>query len=361
MAALPPAKPTQRRSDWPAVAARIRSHAPAADRGDIGLADDLADLHQSGILHAIVQETGAHGSALQAATMLRRLGRVSLPVGRIVEGHANALKLIGLYGAPEQQARAALQAASGVIFGVWGADGTPGASLAWQDDAHAIMQGHKRFCSGIGVVGQAILTADTRDGVQLVLAFVTDPARADSSDWQVSGMRATASGAFDLNGLDVERLGDPGDYLREPYFEGGIWRYCALHTGGLEALAEFVRIHVGTSPDPHQMHRLARLVMLAETARLHVQAAALAVESGQSPETAVPRCLLAREAVEQACLDGLSIAERALGTFAFQSGSPVDLCRRDLAFFLRQANLDGKLTQAATALVALPAEVGEQW
>jgi len=129
----------------------------------------------------------------------------------------------------------------------------------------------------------------------------------------------------------------------------------------LEALAELVRQHIGATTDPNRLHRLGRMVLLADTARLHVDAAALAVETGTQTAAAVARALLAREAVEQACQEGLALAERALGTSAFRLGTPVDLCRRDLAFFLRQANLDGKLTEAAKSLRVLPGAVGDQW
>ncbi len=77
--------------------------------------------------------------------MLRRLGRVSLPVGRIVEGHVNALKLIALYGSADQQAQARAQAASGVIFGVWGADGVPRVSVEASKSSSVVMSGQKRF------------------------------------------------------------------------------------------------------------------------------------------------------------------------------------------------------------------------
>ena len=215
---------------WGKVADRITSRAAAADEGRITLSTDLSELHQSGILARLVHDATAE--PLQAATMLRRLGRVSLPVGRIVEGHVNAQKLIALYGTADQRANATADATAGVIFGVWGADGAPAASFTRGLGSGITLSGEKRFCSGLGLVGRAIMTAGGADGGQLVLADVTRPDRADASVWQVSGMRATASGTYDLNGLQAECLGKPGDYQIEPYFEGGTWRYSALHVGG---------------------------------------------------------------------------------------------------------------------------------
>lgn len=347
-------------TDWVRIAARIAERASTADKGAISLLSDLQDLAQSGLLLAITDYTGISPKPLCATKFFRRLGRVSLPVGRIVEGHVNALKLIALYGTKAQVGRSTAQAKAGVFFGVWGADGTPAASFVDAGGAEVELNGIKRFCSGIGMVGQAVLSVDGPDGIQLLITDVSDQQRGDISQWQVRGMRATMSGTYLLDGVKAEKLGRPGDYYRAPHFEGGIWRYAALHTGALEALAEIVRRHLGASPDPHQMHRLSRLVMLADTARLHVDAAAIAVELGTDVQAAVVRSLLAREAVEQACLGGLAIAERALGTSAFRAESRADLCRRDLAFFLRLANLDGKLTGAAELLAKIP-KVGEIW
>ena len=73
------------------------------------------------------------------------------------------------------------------------------------------------------------------------------------------------------------------------------------------------------------------------------------------------RALLARQAVETACQQGIALAERAVGTLAFASGTDIDRIRRDLAFFLRQADLDGKMQRAASALAGADQPVGEMW
>jgi alkylation response protein AidB-like acyl-CoA dehydrogenase len=357
---------SQTAEDRPDVFARIASHAFAADRGEITLAADLRDLHASGHMAAIVKDTGPCGNAVRAAELLRRIGRASLSVGRLVEGHANAMLLITLYGTTSQRDRAGQDVARGRLYGVWGADGEPPLSLAGTG-SHPRLSGSKAFCSGLGLVDCAVLTARQPSGAaQMLLADVSDPSRADASAWQVSGMRATASGRYDFNGVDAELLGRPGDLLHEPHFEGGTWRYAALHVGGLEALAEAFRAYLktrGRADEPLQRRRLADIVGLAETARLRVESAATAVATADAGnvELAVARALLAREAVEQCCLEAMAICDRGIGTLGFRSGSLVDLVRRDLGLFLRQANLDGKLEMAAQTLLDAPSVVGEMW
>jgi alkylation response protein AidB-like acyl-CoA dehydrogenase len=176
-------------------------------------------------------------------------------------------------------------------------------------------------------------------------------------------MRATCSGTHDLEVMDVaadDVLGRPGDVFREPHFEGGVWRYAAAHAGGAEALHEAMLCHLlarARAGDPHQEARIARSAIACETARLWVEAAAQRVEAGPA-ETAAARegaaayALLAREAVEEACLSVIATADRAMGMAAFDAGTPAERIRRDLSLFLRQAAPDAKRARAARALAA---------
>lgn len=347
-----------------AVLCDIAHRAPLADQGKATLAPDLADLHHAGLLAAVVTETGVGGNTRRGADVLRRIGRASLPVGRIVEGHANALRLIALYGSPAQRLDADRAAAKGAVYGVWGAEGKTPVTLTSKTAVAVELQGWKHFCSGLGLLAFAVLPVQTAQGPLLVLADVADAGRADAAIWQVSGMRATASGRYDFTGQSAQILGQPGDYLREPHFEGGIWRYLALHCGGLEALADAVRSHIlqrGQADDPHQGARLAQLVIHVRTAQLWLHAASCAVESGPDIAGAVAQALLARQAAEHACLAGIALTERAMGTSAFQSTQDADRIRRDLGFFLRQANLDGKLTAATRHILTTATPVGDIW
>ncbi len=149
--------------------------------------------------------------------------------------------------------------------------------------------------------------------------------------------------------------------MREPYFEGGVWRYAAAQVGGMEAIAEVARNAVSGTGDPHQLRRAAELAILCETGRMWVERAAERAEHPGAGEAAVAYVLLAREVVEQNAQAVIALADRTLGSRSFFNGHPVERMRRDLAFFLRQANLDGKFEAAAREIARSPHPIGERW
>lgn len=340
--------------------AAIAAHAAACDAGE-SLAPDLALLGAQGwrIAPLPVEAGGsgwAHGVAGVAPLMdaLRRLGRANLSVARLFEGHVNAIKLVQLYGTQQQAAEIADAVRDGAWLGVWGADGTPPVTLDG-----ACLSGVKAFASGLGLIERAIVSVNTPGGAQLTLAHVDDPARADPSSWRVCGMRATVSGTYRFDGLPVQLLGQPGDYGREPWFEGGVWRYCAAHLGGAEALRDVAVAHLRErgglddgQADPDALRRISRLATLCETARLWIAQAARRTEDGRDGDNgAAAYALLARAVTEDCCTEVMTVTERVLGTAGHRQGHKADRIRRDLSLFLRQADLDGKARRAAAALV----------
>lgn len=329
----------------------IAERAPLVDQGRADIADDLAALRKAGLLAEVTAACMPGQDWPRGHELLTETGRANLSLGRLVEGHVNAARLIALYGDARQR-RTYLD--RDLLLAVWGADDAKNPAEMVQNGGRPVLGGGKSFCSGLGLAQAAIITAPAPCGrPQLLIIDATDGARHNLQGWQVSGMRATASGDISLQGMTAERLGHPGDQLIEPHFEGGIWRYLALHSGGLRALArECASLRASPNASDLQKAHLARLAIASGTASLWSRRAAQAAEQTPPDPRAVPIVLLAREAVEQACQAGIGHAERLIGTAAFRSGTRIDLIRRDLAFFLRQADLDGKLLRAAEAIFA---------
>lgn len=266
-----------------AALARVAARAAAADRGERDLAADVAELADCGLVAAPIP-TACGGSGLgtepsgttAALDLLRTLGRANLSLARLYEGHVNAIKLIALYAVDPARTLAFEAARAGCLFGVWGADGAAPVTIETCGEEQ-VLAGQKRFASGLGVLDFAILTARTSEGVQLVLVPAGDPHRSDTAAWTASGMRATQSGTYRLDGLavgaDASFIGHHGDLFREPHFEGGVWRYCAAHLGGAEALYEELLAQLaarGQSDAPLQAVRIADAALMCETARLWI-------------------------------------------------------------------------------------------
>ena len=344
-----------------AVEKAIAARASTVDRDDGDLAADLDELRDHNwLLSCLPREEGGQGwgtevdGTVPAFDALRALGRANLSVARLFEGHMNAVKLVDLYarGASRQEAFSAIR--NGALFGVWGAD-DPDDPLTL-DPAGDTLRGAKRFASGLGLVDRSIVTVADEIGPQLLLVPGDDAKRADASGWRMGGMRATRSGRYDFDGVGItssQKLGAPGDYLREPYFEGGIWRYCAAHLGGAEALYLAMRCELlnrGRADDPHQQRRLVEAAIAIETARLWLLRAARAVEAADAPTDTATLSLLAREVTERSCRTVIETIEQALGMGAHIAGSAVERTRRDLALFLCQAAPDAKRARAAKTL-----------
>jgi alkylation response protein AidB-like acyl-CoA dehydrogenase len=204
----------------------------------------------------------------------------------------------------------------------------------------------------------------------IVLPRLSAPDRADLSRWTAQGMRASATGAVDFTGVEIqpmEIIGGEGDYERQPWFSAGAWRFAAVHLGGMERLFDLLRRHLqetNRGQDPHQAARLGRAAMTIETARLWVAQAASVAEApvgSRAPEQLVAYVNLARLAVEAAALDLMQLAQRSVGLQAFLRPNPIERISRDLATYLRQPGPDRALTDAATWILTQPVGVQDLW
>ena len=235
--------------------------AAAEESGMADIRDSVALLRQAGWL----DDDGMKDPAL-TADRLRRVAGANLPLGRLFEGHINALYLARIHGDARTAAQVDALVSEGAFLGVWGADGA--APVIPAPNGYALA-GHKVYASGLGTVTHAVFTVSAGPEVRLGLVEVGEPQRADASSWQMAGMRATASGRYDFEGIalnDILWIGGPGDYLVEPHFVGGVWRIGALQVGGtlglLDAAAADLRARDRLDA-PAQIARLSSVVIHA--------------------------------------------------------------------------------------------------
>jgi len=318
---------------------------------------DFQSLRELGALNApLPTRLGGHGAGTEPegadllVNMLRALGQGNLAVGRLFEAHVNATQLIVQYGNPAQIDQAATDIHAGNLFGLWVTD-LAARALTLNGGR---LRGCKGPCSGAGHVTRALVTVLTADGARMAAIAVDDTITIKPMRGLLQGMRAASNGVVQFDGTAAPEdifIGQPGDYLREPYLSCGAWRTTAVTLGGLDALIAATRLQLvrkGHQNAPLQQDRFGRMLIAQETARLWTVAAARCAEFGEgSVADRVSYVNLARIAVEAACLDAMQLAQRTLGLSAFIRPNPVERLLRDLAVYLRQPAPDAVLTEAA--------------
>ena len=331
------------------------SLAAAAEAEEVGSADIAASVD-------VLRRSGwmtDDGGTVPDRTVRRlcRVGAANLPVGRLWEGHMNALYLAQVHGNLETATRVGELVDGGAFFGVWGADGDQAVEPSL--DGKSLI-GHKNFASGLGTVTHSVVTVSSGPRVRLALVGVRDAARADASVWQMQGMRATASGRYDFDGIstdDILWIGRPGDYLKEPHFVGGVWRIAALQIGAalglLDAAANSLRARDRLDA-PAQLSRLSTVAIRAlAAAALTTRAAQASAPAGtHAPSDAAAMAAAARLMTEEVALDAIRAVEQCIGLSHFEDGSTTGRKARDLAVYLRQAARDAFQTRVGGACFA---------
>ncbi len=350
------------------AAAEIRCLAPPGPE-EPAMAPIVEVLRTSGLLSGCApRDAGGRGLAHhpkdpeEALETLAAVGGADLSAGRLFEGHVNAVKLVVLYGG-ESRERWLADVSAGHLFGVWGAEGREPVRIE-----AGVLRGQKLYASGAGIVEHAVVTARDERGRQRLLVIDTGrlEGRLYPGEWSTSGMRATASGRCDLDGLSVAReemLGEADVYEIEPHFRGGVWRYAAVQLGAMRVMAHETAADLdrrGQADAPLQSERLRRMVMACETARLWISRAAAEVERPAARPEAAAVAILARLVVADEARVLIAAMDDALGAASFATAHPVERRRRDLSFYLRQAAPDA-MGQAALDMLRGDPCLAQRW
>lgn len=299
--------------------------------------------------------------------LLAEIGRGDLSVGRIFEGHANALLLIRSFGSSAQIRTHQAEAESGALFGVWNTD-LPADPLRLEGGE---LLGKKSFATGIDGLDYAIVTVTQPEGRRMIVVPLRDVG-VDRGWWRPTGMRTSGSHVVDFTGLKVQpewMLGSADDYIRQPWFSAGAIRFAAVQVGGMHAVFDQALTHLGETgraANPYQRHRLGRMAVAVETGYAWLERAARAWKAASLPEPAANEEVMAaanatRHAVETAALAVLEDAERGVGAAGFIAPHPLERSMRDLRTYLRQPNPDGALEAVGAAVTDAHWRPGESF
>ena len=350
----------------------------APDRDWIGAFPDeeIRLLHTAGLLRSVLAiadggcglGTEAEG-AVAADRALRQLGRSSVSVARLFEGHINAAKLIARFGDDRLRAEFAADVRAGHLVAIWNTEGVAGVQLVDCRSGYTLL-GSKSFASGVGHVDRSVITASHAARGRVLVYLDVDPVTTPSHQhgFEVQGVRAAATGTIDLTGISVPSqrvFGTNNDYLHEPDFSAGAWRTLSVQSGALEALYEHFRnalLERNHHQSPIQRARLAEIAVNCETARLWARQCALVAETGEwRPERCITYVNLGRAAVARAALSTLELVQRGIGARAFVRSHPVERIGRDLSFYLRQPAPDQTFDEAAVDLLKINATRDFTW
>jgi len=173
------------------IAAALAAEAGEWDRVGRLPADRIHCLAEAGLLSISVADGSAHGSHQlhTTADVLRALtaiGSGDLSIGRLYEGHVNALLLVDKFGTPAQRHRIARSVCRfGELLAVWNTDGADRVTLTTSGSVWRL-QGAKSFASGAGLVSTAVATARLLDGTRqiLLVAVLEFEHRIDRRSWR---------------------------------------------------------------------------------------------------------------------------------------------------------------------------------
>lgn len=376
-------------NDAAAIADFCAANAAAIDYHGAFPVQEFQRLAAAGLLAAPLKpEWGGVGLGIDASIthelllLLKQIGRGNLAVGRLYEGHVNALQIVQTFGTAAQIEVYARDARDRhKIFGVWNAEAEDGVRFEPIAGGQMRLQGAKTFCSGAGYVDRPFVNGKLPDGCwQMSIVSMDEAATVSNPDWwQPAGMRATASYKIDFSGVELDAIaliGGPDDYIRQPWLSAGVVRFAAVQMGAAEALFDLTRQYLQDANYTHhvsQQERVAQMAIALETGHLWLRGAAeriaaYAPQFGGNPDQphAETDRLLAyanmmRTAIEQICMDMMRWCERSIGTRGLLPPQPMERIIRDLTLYLRQPAYDAAITGVGQYVLSDPTPANDLW
>ena len=340
--------------------ARIVAGAPSRDAtADPPFPADAFDaLADAELLGWTAGAGSARPPAARELALVRAVAAADGSVGRIYDGHLNAVERLTVQGSAPLRERELPRFGSGELLGgVWGGDPGPGEgepAAVIDTPAGPVLRGVKTFCSGAGGLHRALVLARGAEGGPPLSAWVdvSDPERAriDPGWYRSHGLRASVSHRVVFADLPViELFGAPGSISAQPWFARDALRTAASWAGMADSAVASALAELATRPATGPLEGLAagRMLVAQHTISVWLTTAATAMDD---PGDVLPGVALhGRVAIADACRTLLDEAARACGSRPFARGGALDRARRDLEVFLLQHRLDPMLARAGEA------------
>lgn len=192
---------------------------------------------------------GVDWAALDWPELLDRLaalGRADAVLGRLGEGHVDALRILRQAGA---------EPVPGALYGVWASRSRGGGLKATAVEGGWTLEGTLPFASGVGIADRALVTALVHDGQVLLDCAVDDWEVADDG-WYTSAMAGSRSWALRPSAArvpDADVVGGRDFYLDRPWFLPGGVGVAAVWWGAAVRVHDLTVPQVQRAADPPQV------------------------------------------------------------------------------------------------------------
>jgi alkylation response protein AidB-like acyl-CoA dehydrogenase len=333
-------------------------------------AQEFAWISEEGLLQVVLPGENLDfdkPSLIELLQLFKALGSVNLSIGRIYEGHINALHLIYGYGTNVQKEIWFNDVKNDHrLFGVWNTQFDNGIEIHELPNGNYRLEGSKVFCSGAHWITRPLITgrlnSKKKQGWQMCIVPVekVSPIIVDSSFWKPMGMKQSCSYKMDFTGIELTKqdmLGAPDDYYKEPFFNGGAVRFAAVQLGGAMAVVEETHLFLkkkNRTGSEFQKARIAEMAILLEAGDNWLNSAGSKMDNWAGRQGTAKKNMayagMVRTAIENICSRILYLSAVCTGASGLMENSPLEQLHRDLTFFLKQPGPDAVLLDTGNFL-----------
>lgn len=263
------------------------------------------------------------------------VARIDLALARLVEGHADAVRILAEAGVPPREG----------VYGVWASRSVGTGLRATREQAGWRLAGELRFASGSGLLDRALVPGWLGADEHLLFDVDAGCLEADPGSWRTPAMDASRSftGSVDTTCAPEDVVGPSSFYLSRPGFVVGGLGVAAVWAGGARSVVELVADGLRSfHPSPHQLRRLGEMEQAAWQARTAVLATADRLP-GLSTSELTREVAQARTAVVLACDETVQQATHVVGPGGLSRNARLSRTLADLTVYVRQHHTDTEL------------------
>ncbi len=304
----------------------------------------LAQAARTGLLRLPLPGAGSSWARWLA---LAELAGHDLSLGRLGEGHADALAVLSEAGHPEPP--------TDWVLGVWAA-GPVEAVTAHRPGGSWRLSGRRRWCSGASSLTHALVTAAIDGAHQLFLVDLDQPGVVPRrGSWPAVGMAESDSLDVDFRESRAEVVGDPGFYLGRPGFWHGAIGVAACWWGGAVGISRALWRAAETQATPERLAHLGAVDAVLWSMETTLRAAATLVDARPGDgDGGRSLALRVRHLVEQGASEVMSRTGRATGAGPLSHDAAHARRVADLTVYLRQSHAEADLAALGRSLLGEP-------